>query len=767
MGANTQSQVSDHLGTKVAFGAGKTVALWNVKTGRIERTLKAHSSNVHCVKFNAENLISAGEDGAVCIWSHEDYNKPVQTFHFPQSIVSLGTCGPVVAIACADGSLTFLVKAVNGVYIQVHKVQSLKYNFYPLAISMARLNPTHYLIALGGTATTVLIASFCIDSDKLREWNLAADLEGHEDWVKSLAFRQTEKFGGDFLLASGSLDRYIRIWRIRINELIDDSLEDPTKLTLLSNKEYKWQAAPDLRIGINFDALIMGHDDWISCIQWHDSRLQLLASTADTALMVWEPDETSGIWACRTRLGEVTTKGASTATGSSGGFWSCLWFPWSDKEDCIITNGKTGSWRMWIADEFGSAEPHLGISGAMRAVTDIAWSPDGSYLLATSLDQTTRLYAPWQYEADGSSRDSIEWYEFSRPQIHGYDMMCIESMSNKRFISGGDEKILRSFEMPRDVAELLKKLVGISLDQYLGLPESASVPVLGLSNKAHTDDKDISEGEVEEDIAEHNPHEWISSLSTPPLEDHLQRHLLWPEIEKLYGHGYEIACVDVSPNGKLIASACKSNSTQHAVIRIFDSDNWTEFKEPLKFHSLTITRLQFSPDGRFLLSVCRDRKWAIWEKQDDKFILKQRHQNPHTRIIWDCSWSPSEAPILGFVTGSRDKTIKFWESDDTSDTGFVVKHSVKHTAAVTSVAIYNAMINDRLIIATGLETGDILIYQYTSQLGFELLSEVAKSETPADRIMRIRWKPRTSTINKIQFAAASNDNSVRIYTLNL
>ena len=40
-----------------------------------------------------------------------------------------------------------------------------------------------------------------------------------------------------------------------------------------------------------------------------------------------------------------------------------------------------------------------------------------------------------------------------------------------------------------------------------------------------------------------------------PFEGQLQ-NILWPEIHKLYGHSYEIFCIDSSPNGKLVASAC-------------------------------------------------------------------------------------------------------------------------------------------------------------------------------------------------------------------
>ena len=40
-------------------------------------------------------------------------------------------------------------------------------------------------------------------------------------------------------------------------------------------------------------------------------------------------------------------------------------------------------------------------------------------------------------------------------------------------------------------------------------------------------------------------------------ETYLQTKTLWQEVDKLYGHGYEISAVGVSPNGAILASACR------------------------------------------------------------------------------------------------------------------------------------------------------------------------------------------------------------------
>lgn len=49
----------------------------------------------------------------------------------------------------------------------------------------------------------------------------------------------------------------------------------------------------------------------------------------------------------------------------------------------------------------------------------------------------------------------------------------------------------------------------------------------------------------------------VFDYTEPPTEEQLLQNTLWPETQKLYGHGYEIFSLACDPSGKVLASACK------------------------------------------------------------------------------------------------------------------------------------------------------------------------------------------------------------------
>lgn len=132
---------------------------------------------------------------------------------------------------------------------------------------------------------------------------------------------------------------------------------------------------------VMFSALLPGHDDWVFTVRFHPTNPELLLSaSADASLIIWRPEENSGIWIPETRLGEVSSlKGATTAQGSSGGFWGGVWSPNGSE---VASWGKTGGWRVWCDQGDGMWSQKSAVGGSIRAVKGISWDPQGRYLLS-------------------------------------------------------------------------------------------------------------------------------------------------------------------------------------------------------------------------------------------------------------------------------------------------------------------------------------------------------------------------------------------------
>ena len=586
---------------------------------------------------------------------------------------------------------------------------------FPLTVALHGHGASGCLfLAVAGTKQDVLIYS-SVGLEAGFRFDHKATLTGHEGWIRSLDFaRDTNNPESDLLLASASQDKYIRIWRIgrKRDNALPKALGLPTRLFGLYSGQVACKnvefCTADRTYLAGFEALLPGHEDWVLSVCWNAeaSPKRLLSASTDNSLSIWEPEATSGIWACTTRLGEVSMqKGATTATGSFGGLWLGLWGPGGVS---IAALGRTGSWRRW--DQRGPEERWTqtpAITGHFKSVNGLAWAKDGGYLLSTSLDQTTRIHACAQQGATET------WHEIARAQIHGYDINCVDTLGTDRFVSGADEKLLRVFTKPRSTASLLETLSGTSAGGFSNLPSAAVMPTLGLSSKTIDHDNDHSSLDTT-GPAPPTPSSFNKDIQAEidqnalPTEDVLARRTLWPEIEKLYGHGYEIAAVAASHDGRLIASACKSSSFEHSVIRLYETEHWREINPSLAAHSLTVNCLRFSPDDKYLLSVGRDRQHAIFEREETSGnAYRSLSVNPksHSRMVLGAAWAPLHQRTI-FATAGRDKLIKIWELVGGSSQ---VQATVSTADAVRSIEFYARVIHNRLSLVYGTESGEVSI----------------------------------------------------------
>jgi len=764
----------------LAYSAGLNVALWrplNDESQGVHEVLQGHREKVTAIAFSKSEanvrLISGAANGELIIWSLREGG----TSYILESKTQVHE-GAINVIA-ASSDFSYLVTGGADALIKIWKLDGCsvshvasikpKPRFIPLALAVGILPSTPvdegFFIAAAGTRNDIQVYYAQGDSA-----TLSCSLTGHEGWIRSLALRKSES---GYLLASTSADKYTRLWKFTSGDIKHHTNghvdKDIPGFEQALTAKVKTVGAGSKKYSITFEALLLGHEDWVYSADWQDgSEEKLLTASADGTLAIWEPDPTSGIWVSETRLGEISgQKGATTATGSSGGFWTGKWIG----DSTVVSLGRTGSWRVWQYDEQNYFwDLKHGIGGHADSVNGLCWSPKGEYLLSTSSDQTTRLHAEWRRSGKRT------WHEFSRCQIHGYNCNVVSCISSHQFASGAEEKLLRVFNEPKELAETLDRLCEIEPPTDATLPETAAIPVLGLSNKEMGEPDDIIEAgprKGDEDYAAANAMAGISirGIVEPPTEDLLSRHTLWPEHEKLYGHGYEIS--ESAYKDEILATACKASSLDHATIRLYDSNNWRQIDPPLTAHSLTVTRLAWSQDPEnYLLSVGRDRQWTVFAREEKRLKLHQSMPKAHTRMILDAAWSPIGGYPF-FATAGRDKTVKLWghasRYAETPSDGFSLITTLARPSAVTAIDMTYDEEEQYALLVVGEEDGRLSLHSF--DLATLELKKSVELDGLSKTVNRVSWRPAWPTWAKdgsgVQLAIAGADGSVRILRVDI
>lgn len=387
------------------------------------------------------------------------------------------------------------------------------------------------------------------------------------------------------------------------------------------------------------------------------------------------------------------------------------------------------------------------------------------YLISTSLDQTTRIHIPW---IQNEEKNIEIWKEIGRPQIHGYDINGLEILTSTMFASGADEKVVRIFKAPDDFLTCLNDDKWINPRKIIN---RAQVPALGLTNKTITnDDRSKEEGFEEDDI----------NFERPPTEEEIVRHTLWPEIEKLYGHGYEIFSMAARHDAKILATACKSTSEEHSSIILWSSKTWSQVQK-LYAHRLTVAQMEFSPNDQYLVSVSRDRRWALYHCQDDQandtpiyklILISPATGSLHTRIIWCCAWSHDSK---FFATGSRDGKIGVWSVEKINNYEInekpkaIAELEIKGASVTALTFSPNILPANNYLMVVGVEEGTIEIHKLTINNEISKWKFRMKLDTSSGHhktVKRVLFRP-VLKFGKLQLASCGSDKAVKIHNIDI
>ncbi|XP_041040669.1 elongator complex protein 2 isoform X2 [Carcharodon carcharias] len=750
-------------GGRVAFGSCRSVVIYEPEKRSVTETLNGHKGRVNCVQWAHRDdcspeteLVSGGSDNGLIVWE-------LQNFKFAASTQLEGHSGAVCAVttiyetvdldehpklliasAAADSSVKIWTK--QGFVGEC--IQTLSFgNGFMMDVALARLPGSNAVIlACGGDDGKVYL--FVREDEQFQKIQI---LMGHEDWVRGVEWALCD---GNLLLASCSQDCLIRIWRIftRTQFTSRHCNEGIIKL-----KEDFFCVQGDkgaVTYAVTLETVLAGHENWVYGLHWQppfhkngrlEQPLSLLSASMDKTMILWVSDEESDVWLEQVRVGEVG--------GNTLGFYGCQ------------------------------------------------FSPDGSMILAHAFHGALHLWSQ-------KKAQKVTWHEIARPQIHGFDMQCLAIIGRFQFVSGADEKVLRVFTATKNFVENFSSITCIPLEDLLSksvneeIPEGASVPALGLSNKAvfkgdiAANASKMDQSAMPLSAADQYPQTYFQpiNLTEPPSEDHLLQNTLWAEVQKLYGHGYEVFCVACNNSSTVVASACKASKVEHAAIILWSICKWKQLLA-LPFHSLTITQLAFSPDDQFLLAVSRDRTWSLWKQREmarsdsdpffSLFAFTDKNTSVHSRVIWSCDWTSNSRY---FVTGSRDKKLVVWgdmtSAGKTEGCQGIVKpcSSVLDVGDAATAVSFSPItsLDGSYILAVGLDCGNILLYKWkpnentSASADWMKCLKLDKSQCHTLTVKRLRWRQSVGRAgyndegdsNWLQLASCSTDHGISIFNVN-
>jgi WD40 repeat protein len=621
-------------GKQLASGsADRTIRLWETATGRELLRFEGHRDNIHCVAFSPDGktLASGSDDETIRLWEVATGREllTLKEHHHLVSSVAFSPDGKLLASGSADKAI--ILWAV------------------PSGKEVRRLiGPQGQVQVVAFSPDGKTLASGSID-EALRLWDVASGherltLEGHKLMVESLAFSPDGK-----TLASGSWNNNVRLWdvstgtetrkfeapRDRDNAIddLDDLLGSNRAISIAFSPDGKTLASGGLDKTIRLWTVATGKllletdkpADGLRCMAFSPDG-STLASGGLRTIRLWAVATGKELFAQHGHCDAVTDislspDGSTLASGSEVEGGIRLWEPATGKE------------RLRLEVPCGNVK--------------VAFSPDGKTLASGGLEKTIRL---WDV-ATGTETRKLEAPrdrgKASDDSFSDYVKSIAFSPDGKLLAAGGHDKTIRLWEAGAGTSRVFIK-GGQIFTAVAFSPDGKILATGGTESNPRLWNVDLGKELLE--LAGHQS--MINAVAFSPDGRALasgsmdQTIRLWDaasgkELFRLKGGRDRrpaptgllvmpagvVHSVAFSPDGILLAAGCEDGS-----IGLWEVASGTRLHD-LEGHGGGVTSLAFFRNGKRLVSGHSNTTALVWDV--DSPVMNLRDSAKPLNALWD------------------------------------------------------------------------------------------------------------------------------------
>jgi WD40 repeat protein len=451
------------------------------------------------------------------------------------------------------------------------------------------------------------------------------NLEGHDNFVRSVCFSRYEDFSGSTLLASGSLDGTIRIWRANTGECtqvlggrstsIQSVAFSPDQPTLLASGAMDrivriWRADTGVCLRI-----LRGHTKPIHSVAFSRGTMPLLASgSEDNTVRVWRTDSDE----CERILEGHTARVTSVAFAHS-------------HEHLLVSGSDDGTARIWCAKTGECTRILKGWQGA--AIVSVAFSSSDPLLVASGVWSKIQIW-----HAD--TGDCMHVIGIDEGSVGSVAFSC----GNNPLVASGQHRTIRIWRA--ESGKLTHLLRGHTLPVHSVAFSPGNTPILASGGQ---------EGDVR-----------IWRIDTDTESGNYNAE----ELE--FGYKHDIVSSGLSSTYPYLVA---SSSTYGNAIRIWQAD--TGICTRILHQDESVRGLELSRgESPLLASISRETIW-VWRTETGECTHVLRG---HDNTVESIAFSHGNNPFL--ASGSGDGTVRIWRTD----TGECKQILQGHQLGVYSVA---------------------------------------------------------------------------------